>query len=163
MKLPFRNLPDKPQRQGFAEEQIDEAMKRGDFDNLRGQGQPLDLHGDLSDQKAMRAKIRADANFSAPWQDVAREIEVATARVHQSARRAHEFRLAGLRSKKADAPKIEADFVAARREVEVQIAGVNSLILKYNLLTPPLLPHLHRVRLKSADVWQNIAPEIPPF
>lgn len=155
MKLPFRKLPDKPQRQGFVDEQIDEAIKRGDFDNLQGQGKPLNLHGDLSDAKAMRAKIRADANYSAPWQDVAREIEVATGRVTQAARRAQEFRRAGLRSKKADTGKIEADFEAARREIETQIAGVNSLILKYNLLIPPLLPHLHRVRLKSADVWEE--------
>ncbi len=143
------------------DEQIDEAMKRGDFDNLRGKGKPLDLHGDLSDKKAMRAKIRADAGYTAPWEDVAREIEVATERVHRSARRAHEFRLAGLRSKKADKLKIEADFTASRREIEFQIAGVNSLILKYNLLIPPLLPHLHRVRLKSSDVWDKIDLETP--
>ncbi|PQV65062.1 protein of unknown function (DUF1992) [Abditibacterium utsteinense] len=160
VKLPFRKLPDKPQRQGFVDEQIDEAIKRGDFDHLQGRGKPLDLRGDLSDKTAMRAKIRADANYSAPWQDVAREIEVATEKTYSGARRAHEFRLAGLRSKKADKSKIESDFQAARREIEAQIAAVNSLILKYNLLVPSLLPHLHRVRLKSADVWEKIAPEI---
>lgn len=158
MKLPFRKLPDKPQRAGFVEEQIDEAIKRGDFDNLRGQGAPLNLQGDLSDKTAMRAKIRDNAGFGAPWQDVAREIEVATARAEGAARQAFEFYQAGLKSKKADAAKIEADFALARRGVEEQVAAVNSLILKYNLLIPPLLPHLHRVRLKSRDVWERVAP-----
>lgn len=159
VKLPFRKLPDKPQRQGFVDEQIDEAIKRGEFDNLSGKGKPLNLHGDLSDKKLMRAKIRNDAGFSAPWEDVAREIEVATERVLSSARRAHEFREAGRRSKKADQSRIEADFEAARIAVEKEIAAVNSLILKYNLLIPPLLPHLHRVRLRSGDIWGEVAPE----
>ncbi len=160
MKIPFRKLPDKPQRSGYVDEQIDEAIKRGDFDNLEGKGKPLNLQGDLSDRKAMRIKIRHDAGFGAPWQDVAREIEAATQRVQSSARRAWEFRLAGLRAKKADPAKIEADFEIARREVEAQIAAVNSLILKYNLLIPPQLPHLHRVRLKSEAVWRDVAPHL---
>lgn len=157
MKLPFR-IPDKPQRRGFVDEQIDEAIKRGEFDNLQGKGKPLNLAGDLSDKQLMRAKIRSDAGFSAPWEDVAREIETATARVESSARRAWEFRLAGLRSKKADRAKIESDFRAAQREIEAQVAAVNSLILKYNLLIPPQLPHLHRVRLQTAAVWEKLIP-----
>jgi hypothetical protein len=159
VKLPFR-IADKPRRAGAVEQQIDEAIQRGDFDNLRGKGKPLNLSGDLSDKKAMRAKIRGDAGFSAPWEDVAREIEVATRNAESAARRAHEFYLAGLKSKKADPAKIEADFALAKRGVDELIAQVNSLILKYNLLIPPLLPHLHRVRLKSDDVWQKIAPTI---
>ena len=160
MKLPFRKLPDKPQRAGFVDEQIDEAIKRGEFDNLQGKGQPLNLTGDLSDKKAMRAKIRGDAGFSAPWEDVAREIEVATTRAESAARQAHAFYVAGLKSPKADKAKIEADFILARRGVEEHVAAVNSLILKYNLLIPALLPHLHRVRLKTRDVWEKVAPEV---
>ena len=158
MKLPFQKV-DKPRRTGVVEAQIDEAIERGEFDNLRGQGEPLDLSGDLSRENALRAKIRNDAGFSAPWQDVAREIEAATARAESAARRAQDFHNAGLRSKKANRDKIEADFLAARRGVDTEIARVNSLILKYNLLIPPLLPHLHRVRLKSEELWQKIAPE----
>jgi len=159
VKLPFR-IADKPRRAGVVEEQIDDAMRRGDFDNLRGKGKPLNLSGDLSDKKAMRAKIRGDAGFSAPWEDVAREIEVATRRAESAARRAHEFYRAGLVSKKADQAKIEADFALARSGVDELIAQVNSLILKYNLLIPPILPHLHRVRLKSVDIWEKIAPDV---
>lgn len=159
VKLPFR-IPDKPLRAGAVEEQIEEAMQRGEFDNLRGKGKPLDLGADLSNKTAMRAKIRSDAGFSAPWEDVAREIEVATRRAESAARRAYEFYLAGLKSKKADPVKIEADFVLARRGVDEHIAQVNSLILKYNLLIPSLLPHLHRVRLQSRDVWEKVAPAV---
>jgi hypothetical protein len=159
VKMPFRKVPDKPQRSGVVDEQIDEAIERGEFDNLRGKGKPLDLSGDLANNHAMRTKIRHNAGFTAPWEDVAREIEIATSRAESSARRAWEFRLAGLKSSKANPAKIEADFEAARREVQTQIAAVNSLILKYNLLIPPLLPHLHRVRLRENQVWEKIAPE----
>jgi hypothetical protein len=72
---------------------------------------------------------------------------------------AWEFRLAGLRSKKADPVRIEADFSRAQNEIEAQIAAVNSLILKHNLLFPPQLPHLHRARLKAGDIWEKVAPE----
>jgi DnaJ family protein C protein 28 len=160
--MPFRKLPDKPQRHGFVEEQIDEAIKRGEFDNLQGKGKPLNLTGDLADKKAMRVKLRHDAGFTAPWEETGREIKVAQERVMVSARRAWEFRQAGLRSKKADPARIEADFMTAKREVDRQIAAVNSLILTYNLLIPPLLPHLHRVRLKVEEVWQEVSQGLLP-
>jgi DnaJ family protein C protein 28 len=159
MRLPFRKLPDKPQRHGFVDEQIDEAIKRGDFDNLQGKGKPLNLQGDLSNKKEMRTKLRHDAGFTAPWEETGREIEVAQSRLMGSARRAWEFRLAGLRSKKADPARIEADFAKAQKELERQVGAVNSLILTYNLLIPPTLPHLHRVRVKIDQVWEEIAPE----
>ncbi|HEX8465676.1 MAG TPA: DUF1992 domain-containing protein [Abditibacterium sp.] len=157
--MPFRRVPDKPQRRGVVEEQIDEAIARGEFENLRGKGKPLDLGGDLADRDAMRTKIRHDAGFRAPWEDVAREIEVATDRARGAARRAWEFRLAGLRSSRANPAKIEADFEAARRDVQTQVAAVNSLILKYNLVIPPQLPRLHRPRLQESQIWESIAPE----
>ncbi|RYG66686.1 DUF1992 domain-containing protein [bacterium] len=159
MKLPFRKLPDKPQRHGFVEEQIDEAIKRGEFDNLQGKGKPLNLNGDLSDQKVMRTKLRHDAGFTAPWEETGREIEVATSRLMASARRAWDFRQAGLRSKKADPARIEAEFAHARSDIEAQLKAVNSLILTYNLLIPRSLPHLHRVRLKAEQVWEEVAPQ----
>jgi hypothetical protein len=159
VKLPFRKLPDKPQRHGFVDEQIDEAIKRGEFDNLQGKGKPLNLAGDLSDKKAMRTKLRHDAGFTAPWEETGREIEVAQSRLMSSARRAWEFRQAGMRSKKADPARIEADFAAAGRDIEKQVAAINSLILTYNLLIPPLLPHLHKVRIKVDQVWEEVAPQ----
>lgn len=158
VKLPFR-IADKPQRSSFSDQQIDDAIKRGEFDNLRGKGKPLNLTGDLSDKKALRAKIRHDNGFSAPWEDVAREIERATQRVESAARLAWEFRQAGMRSKKADPARIEADFQRSQKDIETQVAAINSLILKHNLLFPPQLPHLHRVRLKIGDVWEKVAPE----
>jgi hypothetical protein len=42
----------------IANEQIEEAMKRGEFDNLPGQGQPIDLHDDDHIPPDMRLAFR---------------------------------------------------------------------------------------------------------
>lgn len=110
------------------EEEIEEAIARGDFDNLEGKGRPLKIWGDLSDRATMSTKLRRDANFGAPWEDVGREIEVLTERAARDLRRA----LAS---------------GAALGTLESQIREINSLILKHNLLLPPQLPALYRVRL----------------
>lgn len=153
-------MPEAPQRSGYIDEQINEAIARGDFDNLNGKGRPLHLRGDLSKAAEMREKLRGDANFGAPWVEVGREIELATRRAETELCRALEFRRAGLDAPKADKFKIEADFRAALRNLETQISGVNSLILKHNLVLPPQLPQLHRVRLRLEHLVKSVAPEL---
>ena len=162
MKIPgFRpKIPDSPQRTGFIDEQINEAMARGDFNNLKGQGKPLQLRGDLTKLDEMRQKLRGDANYGAPWEEVRREIEHATGRAEAELKRAVEFRRAGLQSPKANPAKIEADFAVHLRNVQTQIEAVNSLVLKHNLLLPPQIPHLYRSRLRLSTLLEKIAPEL---
>lgn len=115
------------------EEEIEEAIARGDFDNLEGTGRPLKIWGDLADRATMSGKLRRDANFGAPWEDVGREIEVLTSRAAQDLRRAL---TSGART-----PNLES-----------QIREINSLILKHNLLLPSQLPTLYRVRLTLEEL-----------
>lgn len=153
-------MPEGPQRKGHVEEQIDEAIKRGEFENLKGKGKPLKLWGDLTDRRVMREKLARDVGEGAPWEGVAAEIGYATRRVEAELKRALEFRRAGMASPRADKAKIENDFRAQLRALEVSIKSVNSLILKHNLLIPTALPKLHRVRLKLSDLMEKWAPEI---
>lgn len=159
MRIPFRKIPDSPERKGFVEEQINEAMARGDFQNLRGKGKPLALRGDLSKMDEMRQKLRGDANYGVPWEEVGREIEVMTKRAETELLRALEFRLAGLNSNKSDKAKIEDDFRVHLKRVDAAIATVNSLVLKHNLLLPQTLPHLYRARLRLESLIERVAPE----
>jgi hypothetical protein len=154
-------LPDKPNRKGAVDAQIDEAIERGEFQNLKGKGRPLQQLGDLSKREEMRSKLRSDANFSAPWEEVGREIETQTRRVELELRRAGEFRRAGLDSTRADKARIEADFQAHLNRIEEQVKAVNSLILKHNLLLPSLLPHLYRRRLQLGELMAQLLPDIP--
>lgn len=159
MKIPFRKVA-APERKGFVEEQINEAMARGEFQNLKGKGQPLQLRGDLSQKAEMRQKLRDNAGYGVPWEEVAREIETMTKRAEEELRRALAFREAGLSSNKSDKSKIEADFREHLKGVEAAIAAVNSLVLKHNVLLPSQLPHLYRARLRLEHLVESVAPEM---
>ena len=156
-------IPQGPQRRGHAEEQIDEAIKRGDFENLKGKGKPLKLWGDLAERRVMRDKLAHDEQLSAPWDDAGREVDALTRRAENEIKRALEFRRAGLVSKKADPAKIEADFRAQIRATQTTINAANSQILRHNLLIPTALPRLHRPRLKLSDLMARLAPEITDY
>ena len=156
-------IPQGPQRRGPTEEQIDEAIKRGEFENLQGKGKPLNLWGDLAERRVMRAKLNQEDRQSAPWDDAAREIDALTRRAESEIKRALEFRRAGLASKRADPAKIEADFRAQIRATQTTIKAANSQILRHNLLIPPALPRLHRARLKLSDLMAQLAPEIREY
>ena len=153
-------MPSGPQRRGHVEEQIDEAIARGEFENLKGKGKPLKLWGDLTDRRVMREKLARDVGEGAPWEAVAAEIEHLTRRAEAELRRALEFRRAGLASPRADKAKIESDFRAQLRAVETSIQAVNSQILRHNLLIPTALPKLHRPRLKLSELLEKWAPEV---
>ena len=159
-KYPPIRILDKPQRRGAVDQQIDEAIERGEWDNLRGKGQPLDLNADLADRKAMRSKLRRDANFTTPWQDVEMEIEMLTKIAERDLIRVLELRRAGLASRKADPAKVARDFERGLEGVERSVVAVNSAILKHNLLIPSILPHLHRRRLKLEALLEKVAPEL---
>ena len=159
----MKKMPDKPQWRGQTQEQIDQAIARGEFENLKGKGQPLKLWGDLAKQRDMSRKLEQQDRQTAPWDDAAREIEALTRRAESEIKRALEFRRAGLISKKADPAVIEADFRAQIRATETTIKAANSQILRHNLLIPPALPRLHRPRLKLSDLMAQLAPEISRY
>ena len=156
-------MPDKPQRRGETEEQIDRAIARGEFENLKGKGQPLQLWGDLAKRRDMSRKLGQEDRQIAPWDAAARAIESLTRRAESEIKRALEFRRAGLVSKKADPAKIEADFRVQIRATQTTIKAANSEILRHNLLIPTALPRLHRPRLKLSDLMARLAPEIKDY
>ena len=156
-------MPEKPQWRGQTQEQIDEAIARGEIDNLDGKGKPLKLWGDLAERRVMREKLAREDKLSAPWDDAARAIDALTRRAENEIKRALEFRRAGLTSKKADPAKIEADFRAQIRATQTTIKAANSEILRHNLLIPSALPRLHRPRLKLSDFMAQLAPEIKDY
>jgi hypothetical protein len=61
----------------IANEQIEEAMRRGDFDNLPGKGQPIDLFDDDHIPPDMRLayRIMKNAGVAPPEVSLRKEIE----------------------------------------------------------------------------------------
>src|SRR3954452_3047682 len=55
--------------------QIQEAMNRGDFDNLPGKGKPLDLDPRSGGADGIVAGILKEANVAPEWVQLARQID----------------------------------------------------------------------------------------
>lgn len=56
------------QRTNAIEEMIQEAMAAGDFDNLRGRGQPLRLEKNIfAEDKELAYKLLKDNDYTLPW------------------------------------------------------------------------------------------------
>ncbi len=85
----------------IAENQIREAMERGDFDNLPGKGKPLDLSGDpLGDPLAPTfRRILRDNGATHPMIEARRAVEDEIAKCREQLRRAWGFRARGGSSK----------------------------------------------------------------
>jgi hypothetical protein len=58
-------------------QRIEEAMRRGDFDNLRGQGKPLDLRTNpfVPEDQQMAFKLLENNNFTPDWIAERREVQ----------------------------------------------------------------------------------------
>src|SRR5690242_18992132 len=78
--------------------QIQEAMNRGDFDNLPGKGKPLDLDSRSGGADAIVAGILKEANVAPEWVHLSRQIDEAKQHVagalEGAARRASDHRQA---------------------------------------------------------------------
>lgn len=63
--------------QDLVEEQIQKAIKRGDFDNLEGQGQPLNLYENPFEPVELRMtfKILKNNDYAPYWIELGKEID----------------------------------------------------------------------------------------
>src|SRR5947208_5918901 len=72
----------RPLRDGaLMEQQIQEALNRGDFDNLPGKGKPLDLDPRSGGADAIVAGILKEANVAPEWVQLSRQIDEAKQRI----------------------------------------------------------------------------------
>ncbi len=150
--------PDKPM-EDVAANAIRDAVERGEFDNLPGRGKPLRVAGDLADAATMGAKLRSNAGFGTPWNDLGREIDEGTRRAVAEIERAHRRRIVAQRAASGDPASNENQWRRALAQFQNQIDELNRKILKFNLLVPRQLPHLHRVRLRAEILLQPLGIE----
>jgi hypothetical protein len=117
-----------------AERRIKEAMDEGQFDNLPGKGEPLDLEPDPFTPVEMRIanKILKNARALPEWMQIEKDIEREAALVPAARER-------GLRSLAYCKHAPTRDRIAARlREAHRErIDLLNTLILKYRHVAPP--------------------------
>jgi len=122
------------------EQQIREAMDRGEFDNLPGRGKPQEFaqpHGDPSME--MANKIVRDAGFAPAWLDLEKEIDHLQQEAEKSVLRSWRWRETNRGDAIEDPRWVEAEWHKARELFEQRLEAINTRILSYNLLLPPPL------------------------
>ena len=133
----------------FVEQEIRDAMERGEFDNLPGKGKRQEFtqyQGDPSME--MANKIVRDAGFVPAWLDLEREIDREQQEAEESLLRSWRWRGA-VRGDAIEDPRwIEAEWRKACELFEKRLKALNGKILSYNLLLPPPMLHKQRARLK---------------
>lgn len=125
------------------EKQIREAMERGDFENLRGQGKPLNLARDpnVPQDWELAFKVLKDAGYAPDWIEMAQEIRAARAKLFQPLERAL-----------VDPPNSREERATSQNNILVEFraraAELNRLIDTYNLKAPNAQVHLRRIRIE---------------
>src|SRR5690349_19049779 len=74
------------QWESAVDRQIREAQERGDFDNLPGKGQPLNLDS-WDDEWGLAFHVLKQAGETLPWISLGRDIDAARARLDEMLRR----------------------------------------------------------------------------
>lgn len=130
--------------ESFIEKSIREAIEAGEFDNLPGKGQPVDLKENPFEDPDLRVvhKLLRDAGFAPAWIEERKDIEATFAIASQKLSRAWTIYQPG---------GITPDETAWQRNVtefRALVADLNSRIKLYNLKAPATV--FHR-RLFDAD------------
>jgi hypothetical protein len=117
----------------MAERQIKEAIDRGDFDNLPGKGQPLNLDEDagIPVHQRMMMKILKNAEALPDWIGLGKEIErelVGVVSLKKRALRSYQYTV--------NAQNRLRILAKLRKEYKEQLGFVNTMILKYNMSSP---------------------------
>lgn len=140
------------------EDLIQEAMSKGDFDNLQGYGKPLtnsqsqNPYVDFTQHKIN--KILLDNGFSPEWIMLAKDIREHLAALKKSLRRERSyFGVAPLR------PAEEAKWLQRIMNFEQIVYEINVKIDKHNILVPILNNQMFRVKLE--DLARQILEENP--
>lgn len=117
-----------------AERKIADAMANGEFDDLPGKGQPLDLESDPFTPAEMRAANRLLKNARAlpPWLQIEKDVEKIRGEIGTQKERS----LRAVRAARNDASR-QRMIERLRSEHRDRMGLVNTLILKYNEIAPP--------------------------
>jgi hypothetical protein len=136
---------------------IQEAMERGEFDNLPGRGQRQHFDAsEMADPSAMANRVLKNAGVGPPWADLQREIEEGVRRAEEDIERTYRWRRAALSQPSANRALVEQEWQRALRLLRDRCNELNKKILTFNLVVPSQLPHLHKRRLKVEAVLEKL-------
>jgi DnaJ family protein C protein 28 len=117
------------------EEHIRRAIEAGEFSNLRGAGQPLNLDENPFEDPEWRNAFRVlkNSGYTLPWIEARREIDVSLEMARNELRRTWEWRI-GVSS--TNEVSVDVEWNRALTKFREEISTINERILLYNLEVP---------------------------
>ena len=118
--------------ESLTEKRLREAIENGEFDNLPGKGQPVDLRENPFEDPDLRVvhRLLRDAGFAPAWieerKDIDAELELAQTKLS---------RAWGLFGENGKAPS-EAEWLRSVKEFRERVAELNRRVGIYNLKAP---------------------------
>jgi len=118
------------------DEQIRQAIQRGDFDDLPGKGKPLDLNENPYEDPGWRMtyRILKENGYTLPWIENRRNIELDFERVTKTLDRSWEWRKNA--TSRRGTMHAEREWQQALQKFREEIEKINKRIRNYNLETP---------------------------
>jgi len=125
------------------DKQIREAMERGDFDNLRGKGKPLNLARDpnVPQDWELAFSILKNAGYAPDWIETLKLVRAAQDKLFAPFQRF----LAHPPANEKERVRLQKKLV---EEFRAQAAELNRLIDTFNLKAPTPQVHLRRIRIE---------------
>ena len=133
-----------------ASQAIEEAMRKGEFDNLRGKGKPLDLNKNpwTPEGSELAFDILKNNDLVPGWigmrSDLLKELERWRARLHALAQR---FNSECARADAVARAGVLARWQAQRRVLQDEVTTFNKRIADINLAQPVMSLELFKLRL----------------
>lgn len=142
----------------LVEQRIQEAMRRGEFDNLSVKGKPLDFEENpfLDPSEALAHRLLAQQGFTLQWIEERKAIEGEIAAFRARLRRAWHWYMRSLEvlNAREDTPQVQAEraWTEARwqeyiKEFEAVVGEINRRIDTYNLMVPLVRFQMFRLRM----------------
>ncbi|MBI5081664.1 MAG: DUF1992 domain-containing protein [Chloroflexi bacterium] len=131
---------------------IEEAMRKGQFDDLPGKGKPLNLDPNPHEdpEKRLAHKVLHDAGYKLPWIDERNEIEAAIKIMQTDLARAYDdYRVA------VAAPYARSNWDAATANFRTRVVEINKRIDVYNLNVPAEV--FQRMRVDAEMISENLS------
>jgi DnaJ family protein C protein 28 len=127
--------------ESLTEKKLREAIENGEFDNLPGKGEPIDLKENPFEDPDLRTvhRLLRNAGFAPAWIEERKDIDAALAASRATLSRA--WALFGRSGNAATAPEWERSLLEFRQTV----TELNKRVSLYNLKAPAAVFHRQRI------------------
>ncbi len=133
------------------EDHIRRAQESGEFDNLRGEGQPF-THLDTDPFE----QIIKEQGFVPHWIELDHEIRAKIEIARQAVKRTYEWVMQTWSGGGADRHYARDEWHQAQRIFEQRLAEINKLIQTFNLELPEAMRHLQKFPLTQDEELQRL-------